>query len=94
MNILSFLLLAFCLAVAYVSAYRIGSSRPGLLKSVFLQLAELHVPAANTDVSMRDKLFADMKDAMKSKDKVKLSGVRAILTAIKQREVDERVEVT
>jgi hypothetical protein len=36
----------------------------------------------------------DMKDAMKSKDKVKLSGVRAIQAIIKQKEVDERIVVS
>ena len=39
------------------------------------------------------KLQADMKDAMKAKQKSRLAGIRAIQTAIKQKEVDERIIV-
>src|SRR5262249_46500870 len=35
-----------------------------------------------------------MKTAMRAKDSARLSAVRLILAAIKQKEVDERVEVT
>ena len=42
---------------------------------------------------LKAQLQADMKAAMKSKDKEKLAGVRAIQTAIKQREVDDRIVV-
>jgi uncharacterized protein YqeY len=34
-----------------------------------------------------------MKEAMKAKEKTKLASIRAIQTAIKQKEVDDRVEV-
>jgi uncharacterized protein YqeY len=43
--------------------------------------------------SLKDQLTADMKDAMRSKDKERLGTVRLILAAIKQREVDERIEL-
>lgn len=36
----------------------------------------------------------DMKQAMRSQDKTKLMTIRLILSAIKQREVDDRVELT
>ena len=49
------------------------------------------VPAV--PVGLKAQLMTDMKDAMKAKDKVKLSGVRAIQAAIKQKEVDERIIV-
>ena len=49
--------------------------------------------AAPAPAGIKALLAADMKAAMKSKDKEKLAGVRAIQTAIKQREVDDRVEV-
>lgn len=39
------------------------------------------------------KLQSDMKDALKSKDKARLNTIRLILAAVKQKEVDERVEV-
>jgi len=42
---------------------------------------------------LKSRLAADMKEAMKSKEKERLSAVRAIQTAIKQKEVDERVIV-
>lgn len=43
--------------------------------------------------TLRDQLTADMKDAMRAKDKARLGTVRLILAAIKQREVDERIEL-
>ncbi|MBW5289626.1 MAG: Transamidase GatB domain protein [Candidatus Ruthia sp. Apha_13_S6] len=38
-------------------------------------------------------ITADMKSAMKAKDKATLKAIRMILGAIKQREVDERIEL-
>jgi uncharacterized protein YqeY len=43
--------------------------------------------------TLRDQLTADMKDAMRAKDKVRLGAIRLILAAVKQREVDERIEL-
>ena len=45
-------------------------------------------------MSLKETLSADMKAAMKAKEKVKLGAIRAIQKAIKQKEVDDRVEVT
>lgn len=42
---------------------------------------------------LKDKLMADMKDAMKSKTKVKKDVITMVRAAIKQREVDERIEL-
>jgi uncharacterized protein len=42
---------------------------------------------------IKGKLANDMKEYMKTKQKEKLTAVRAIQAAIKQKEVDERVEV-
>jgi uncharacterized protein len=39
------------------------------------------------------QIQSDMKTAMKSGDKVRLGVIRLILAAIKQREVDERIEL-
>ncbi|MDE2195906.1 MAG: GatB/YqeY domain-containing protein [Gammaproteobacteria bacterium] len=40
---------------------------------------------------LRDRITQDMKDARRAGDKPRLSVVRLILAAIKQREVDERI---
>lgn len=44
-------------------------------------------------MSLKEQLTADMKAAMKSGDKHTLGVVRLINAAIKQREVDERIEL-
>ncbi|MEA2079930.1 MAG: GatB/YqeY domain-containing protein [Pseudomonadota bacterium] len=44
-------------------------------------------------VPLKDKLQQDMKDAMRGRDKRSLGVIRLILAAIKQREVDERIEL-
>jgi uncharacterized protein len=44
-------------------------------------------------VSLKDKLQQDMKDAMRGGDKPRLGVIRLILAAVKQREVDERIEL-
>ena len=43
--------------------------------------------------SLKSKLQADMKSSMKSGDKSRLGVIRLMLSAIKQVEVDERVEL-
>nr|WP_330396851.1 GatB/YqeY domain-containing protein [Anaeromicrobium sediminis] len=45
-------------------------------------------------VTLQEKLMADLKDAMKSKDKVKKSVITMIRASIKQFEVDNRAEMT
>ena len=42
---------------------------------------------------LKQQLTADMKQAMRDKDKPRLGVVRLALAAIKQREVDERIEL-
>jgi hypothetical protein len=44
-------------------------------------------------MSIKDRLQRDMKDAMRARDKARLATIRLILAAIKQREVDERIEL-
>jgi uncharacterized protein YqeY len=41
-------------------------------------------------MSLKDRATADMKDAMRARDAARLSTLRLLLAAIKQREVDER----
>ncbi len=45
-------------------------------------------------MSLKTRITEDMKDAMRAKDAPRLSAVRMLLAAIKQREVDERIELT
>ena len=43
---------------------------------------------------LKSQITEDMKNAMRAKDSARLSTIRMLLAAIKQREVDERIEVT
>jgi hypothetical protein len=43
---------------------------------------------------LKARITDDMKDAMRAKDAARLSAIRMLLAAIKQREVDERIELT
>ena len=45
-------------------------------------------------MSLKDRIQDDMKTAMRAKDKNRLGVIRLILAAIKQREVDERIELS
>lgn len=45
-------------------------------------------------MTLKGRIQSDMKDAMKAGDKDRLKVVRLILAAIKQVEVDERIELT
>jgi len=45
-------------------------------------------------MTLRQKITDDMKAAMRAKDTARLSAIRLLLAAIKQREVDERIELT
>ncbi len=42
-------------------------------------------------MALKDRITEDMKAAMRSADKERLSTIRLVLAAIKQREVDERI---
>ena len=44
-------------------------------------------------MSLKDRIQDDMKAAMRAKDAQRLSAVRLLLAALKQKEVDERVEL-
>ena len=45
-------------------------------------------------MTLKDQITEDMKTAMRAKDSARLSAIRLILAAIKQKEVDERVELS
>jgi uncharacterized protein YqeY len=44
-------------------------------------------------MSLIDQLKGAQKDAMRAKDKIRLGTIRMVMAAIKQREVDERIEL-
>lgn len=44
-------------------------------------------------MSLKDKITEDMKTAMRAKETARLGTVRLLLAAMKQKEVDERVEL-
>lgn len=45
-------------------------------------------------MTLREKIFDDMKTAMKARASEKLAAIRLLQSALKQKEVDERVELT
>jgi uncharacterized protein len=44
--------------------------------------------------TLKDRITDDMKTAMRAKDSARLSTIRMLLAACKQREVDERIELS
>ena len=42
-------------------------------------------------ITLTDRIMADMKNAMRSKDKERLEAIRLLRAAIQRREVDERI---
>lgn len=44
-------------------------------------------------MSLKERLMADLKDAMKSKDKLRKDVITMVRASIKQKEVDERIEI-
>ena len=47
-----------------------------------------------SDETLKSRIQEDMKTAMRQKDKARLSVIRLIMAAVKQREVDERITLT
>jgi len=45
-------------------------------------------------MNLKERITEDMKAAMRAKDAARLSTIRLLLAAMKQREVDERIELT
>jgi uncharacterized protein YqeY len=45
-------------------------------------------------MSLKDQITEDMKAAMRAKDMAKLGTIRLLTAAMKQKEVDERIELT
>jgi hypothetical protein len=61
---------------------------------IYVALILLRKSIIQEDVmSLKDQITEDMKAAMRAKDSAKLSAIRLITAAMKQKEVDERVEL-
>lgn len=45
-------------------------------------------------MGLKEQITDDMKAAMRAKDSIKLGAIRMLTAAIKQKEVDERIDVT
>lgn len=45
----------------------------------------------STNTDLKSRIEADMKEAMRAREKVRLGSLRLLLAAIKQKEVDERI---
>ena len=48
---------------------------------------------AAAQMSLKAQITEDMKAAMRAKDTARLAAIRLLLAAMKQREVDERIEI-
>ena len=46
------------------------------------------------DMSLKQQITEDMKSAMRARETARLGAIRLLLAAMKQREVDERIELT
>lgn len=44
--------------------------------------------------ALKDRITEDMKNALRAKETARLGAIRLLLAAMKQREVDERIELT
>jgi hypothetical protein len=83
------------------AAWRISKQKsPSTLATSTWKLTRLNsATPSTTDPSqqksaLKTKLFEDMMESMKNKEKVRLTSIKAIQAAIKQKEVDERIELT
>ena len=44
-------------------------------------------------MTLKEKLLSDMKEAMKSKDSLKLGTIRSVIAAVKNQEIDLRKDL-
>src|SRR6202012_2666260 len=56
-------------------------------------LCFVHSSSRSIPMSLKEQLTDDMKTAMRAGDKDRLGVIRLVLAAIKQREVDERIQL-
>lgn len=87
------LLLSLLLASNALLSSKLHIASRVAVNSLYMSDAQPSTPPAAVTSSIKSQLTIDMKNAMKSKEKERLAAIRAILTVIKQKEVDERVDV-
>jgi uncharacterized protein YqeY len=68
----------------YMQARKFLSNAAVGMKSEFLEVS----------VSLKQQITEDMKTAMRARDTARLGAIRLLLAAMKQREVDERIELS
>jgi hypothetical protein len=99
----SLIAFVFSMIIASISSFKYHWARTGAPVASRLQNIKGRLTICNCAptetvgekpvTTMKVKLSSDMKSAMKAKEKERLSAIRSIQTAIKQKEVDERIEV-
>ena len=55
---------------------------------------EITILLTEENMSLKEQITTDMKNAMRSKETERLNTIRLLLAAMKQKEVDERIELT
>jgi len=55
---------------------------------------EITILLTEEKMSLKEQITTDMKNAMRSKETERLNTIRLLLAAMKQKEVDERIELT
>jgi hypothetical protein len=104
---LSFLYVAYLCAIilvflnttcGYVRSQATIFSRRLVLKKLYSTPTDSGSPTSTTPAvnnsALKAKLMEDMKDSMRNKEKQRLAAIRSVQAAIKQKEVDERIELT
>jgi len=56
--------------------------------------SRIFVASQGDSMSLKDQITDDMKAAMRAKESARLGTIRLLTSAIKQKEVDERIELT
>ncbi len=59
-----------------------------------LVIMEINQLLTEGNMSLKEQITTDMKNAMRSKEAQRLNTIRLLLAAMKQKEVDERIELT
>ena len=94
------LLMVYCASDAYHMlpvTRRVAMSRTRFVAAPLMSTTVPDATAAtNTEpvnLTLKQRLQADMKNAMRNKEKVKLAAIRAIQAAVNLKEIDDRVEM-
>jgi len=67
--------------------------RPTRLRTLQRVFSFVPSPLKENTMALKDQITDDMKTAMRAKDSERLGTIRLLLAALKQKEVDERIEL-